>query len=83
MGISWLDVTLGLRMLPKHPVTTLAAVFALSVGIPVSTVPILLDDARGAPFPRDPQARLPSRKAERQAGYALAQWTVHTVGITP
>ena len=36
---SWLDVKLGLRMLPKHPMLNIAAVFALAIGIPVGLAP--------------------------------------------
>lgn len=36
---SWLDVKLGLRMLTRHPGLTLAAGFALAVGIPVGLAP--------------------------------------------
>ena len=31
----------------------------------------------------DPPARISSLKADRQPGYALSHWTVHTDGITP
>jgi len=39
LGISWLDVKLGLRMLVKQPGLTLVAVFALAVGIPIGLAP--------------------------------------------
>lgn len=40
LRVSWLDVKLGLRMLPKNPGLTGAAVFALAVGIPVGLAPM-------------------------------------------
>jgi predicted permease len=39
LGMSLLDVKLGLRMLVKHPGLTLVAVFALALGIPASLAP--------------------------------------------
>jgi hypothetical protein len=45
MGASWLDVRLGIRMLFLHPGLTLVAVFALSIGIPASLIPIHIIDA--------------------------------------
>lgn len=38
-AFSWLDVKLGLRMMRKYPGVSLAIVFALSIGIPVSLMP--------------------------------------------
>lgn len=55
---SWLDVKLGLRMLPKHPMLNLAAVFALGVGIPVGLAPAHLARALEAPLPGDAADRL-------------------------
>lgn len=55
---SWLDVKLGLRMLPKHPVLNLAAVFALAVGIPVGLAPSHLARALEAPLPGDADDRV-------------------------
>lgn len=47
-GVSWLDVKLGLRMIPKHPGISLVIVLSLAVGIPVSLMPHhLLDAATG------------------------------------
>ena len=53
IGSSWLDVKLGLRMLGKQPGLTLVAVFALSIGIPASMIPVHLIDSLSAelPFP--------------------------------
>jgi predicted permease len=59
-GVSWLDVKLGLRMVRKHPVMTLASVFALSVGIPVSMIPGHVADVVEAPLPEDPEERIRS-----------------------
>jgi predicted permease len=55
---SWLDVTLALRMLVKHPLLSLAAVFALAVGIPVGIAPAHLAKAVEAPLPGDAQNRI-------------------------
>jgi putative ABC transport system permease protein len=38
-AFSWLDVKLGLRMMRKYPGVSLAIVFALAIGIPVSLLP--------------------------------------------
>ena len=53
LGTSWLDLKLGLRMLGKQPGLTLVAVFALSIGIPASMIPIHLVDSLTVelPFP--------------------------------
>jgi predicted permease len=55
---SWLDVKLALRMLVKHPVLSLAAVFALAVGIPVGIAPTHLAKAVEAPLPGDTENRV-------------------------
>jgi hypothetical protein len=36
---SWLDVKLGMRTMRKYPGVSLAIVFALAIGIPVSLLP--------------------------------------------
>jgi len=51
--ISMMDVTLGLRMLRKHPASAAIAVFALAVGIPVGLAPAHVADAIEAPLPVD------------------------------
>ena len=53
MGVSWLDVKLGLRMLVKHPGLTLVAVFALAIGIPFGLFTTHLAKALEAPLPVD------------------------------
>lgn len=58
--VSWLDVKLGLRMLPKHPVTAVAAIFALSVGIPAAMVPMQFSDTLERPIPEDDDDRIRS-----------------------
>jgi predicted permease len=58
LGFSWLDVKLGLRMLPKHPMLNLAAIFALAVGIPVGLAPSHLARALEAPLPVDTGNRI-------------------------
>jgi len=55
---SWLDVKLALRMLVKHPLLSLAAVFALGVGIPVGIAPAHLANAVEAPLPGDKGRRV-------------------------
>ena len=45
VGISRLDLKLGIRMLVKHPWLTLVVVFALGIGIPASLAPHHLIDA--------------------------------------
>ena len=45
IGISRLDLKLGIRMLVKHPWLTLVVVFALGIGIPASLTPHHLLDA--------------------------------------
>jgi hypothetical protein len=58
LRFSWLDVKLGLRMLPKYPMLNLAAVFALAVGIPVGLAPSHLARALEAPLPGDAESQL-------------------------
>ena len=53
LGVSWLDVKLGLRMLRRNPGLTIVAVFALSIGIPASLIPLHAIDAMSAPLPFD------------------------------
>jgi predicted permease len=58
LRFSWLDVKLALRMLPKHPVLNLAAVFALAVGIPVGLAPSHLARTLEAPLPGDAENQM-------------------------
>ena len=58
LGTSWLDVKLGLRMLVRHPGLTLVTVFALSIGIPASLIPIHVLNAIAAPLPFDEADRI-------------------------
>lgn len=58
LRFSWIDVKLGLRLMVKHPWLTLAAVFALAVGIPIGLAPVHLADAIKAPLPEDPGNRV-------------------------
>ena len=51
LGISWLDVKLGLRMLVKQPVLTCVMVFALAIGIPIGLFPTHLVNVFQAPLP--------------------------------
>lgn len=56
--VSLLDIRLALRMLAKHPVLNLAAVFALSVGIPIGLAPSHVERALKAPLPTDTDDRV-------------------------
>ena len=58
LSASWLDVKLGLRMLFKQPGLTLVSVFALSIGIPASLIPIHVFDVLQAPLPFDEGDRI-------------------------
>ena len=73
LRFSWLDVKLGLRMLPKHPMLNLAAVFALAVGIPVGLAPSHLARALEAPLPNDADDRL----------RAIRYWDPLSSAVTP
>jgi putative ABC transport system permease protein len=55
---SWLDVRLGLRLIRKHPLLNLAAIFALAVGIPIGLAPSHLSRALAAPLPGDSDNRV-------------------------
>lgn len=68
---SWLDVKLALRMLVKHPLLSLAAVFALAVGIPVGIAPTHLANAVEAPLPGDTENRV----------RAIRLWNPATSGV--
>src|SRR5215211_7749122 len=58
LRFSWVDVKVGLRMLRKHPMLNLAAVFALAVGIPVGLAPSHIARALEAPLPGDADNRM-------------------------
>ena len=73
LRFSWLDVKLGLRMLPKHPMLNLAAVFALAVGIPVGLAPSHLARALEAPLPGDSDNRV----------RAIRHWDPLSAGVAP
>ena len=55
---SWLDLKVGVRLLRKHPVLNLAAIFALAVGIPVGLAPSHLARSLEAPLPGDTNNRV-------------------------
>ena len=58
-AFSWLDVKLGMRMMRKYPGVSLAIVFALAIGIPVSLVPNhLIESALGQSPPFDEGERV-------------------------
>lgn len=69
---SWLDVRLGLRLLRKHPVLNLAAIFALAVGIPVGLAPSHLARALIAPLPTDHDDRVRAIRLWDPAAQAVA-----------
>jgi len=58
LRFSWLDVKLGLRMVVRHPLLSVAAIFALAVGIPVGLAPTHVATALEAPLPGDPEHRI-------------------------
>lgn len=58
LAFSWLDVKLGLRMMRRNPGLTVVAVFALSIGIPASLIPIHAMHAMVAPLPFDQGERI-------------------------
>jgi len=58
LRFSLLDVKLGLRMLVKYPGLTLAATFALAIGIPVGLAPMHAVDALESHLPEDPDGRI-------------------------
>jgi predicted permease len=58
LRFSWVDVKVGLRLLRKHPMLNMAAVFALAVGIPVGLAPSHLARALEAPLPGDAENHL-------------------------
>ena len=55
---SWIDVKIGFRLLRKHPVLNVAAVFALAIGIPVGLAPSHVARALEAPLPGDTDNRI-------------------------
>lgn len=58
-AFSWLDVKLGMRMMRKYPGVSLAIVFALTIGIPVSLLPNhLVERALGQSPPFDEGERV-------------------------
>lgn len=70
--VSWLDVKLAFRMLMKNPILSLAAVFALAVGIPVGIAPAHLARALKAPLPGDGDNRV----------RAIRYWDPVTSGVS-
>ncbi|MEX2179941.1 MAG: ABC transporter permease, partial [Gemmatimonadaceae bacterium] len=73
LSFSWLDVKVGLRMLRKHPMVNLAAVFALAVGIPVGLAPSHVARALEGPLSGD---------AENQVR-AIRYWDPLSSGVAP
>lgn len=58
LRVSMIDVKLGLRMLVKHPLISIAAALALAVGIPVGLAPSHVAAALESPLPGDPEHRV-------------------------
>jgi len=75
LRVSALDVKLGLRMLAKHPVISVAAVLALAVGIPVGLAPSHIAAAVEAPLPGDPAHRIRAIRYWDPAAVAVAATT--------
>ena len=72
---SWLDVRLGLRLLVKHPMLSLAAVFALAVGIPIGLAPSHVARVLEAPLPGDAGDRVRAiRHWDRMAAAVAPTW---------
>ena len=71
LGVYWLDVKLGLRMLAKQPGLTVVAVFALAIGIPVGLVPAHFVNAIQAPLPFDAGDRI---RLLRNYNVATSRW---------
>lgn len=71
LRLSWLDVKLALRMLMKHPLLSLAAIFALAAGIPVGLAPAHVARAVEAPLPGDTDNRI----------RALRVWNAAATGV--
>lgn len=82
LGVSWLDVRLGLRLLVKQPGLTAVAVFALAIGIPVGLIPIHAADALQAPPPFEAADQIlmlkninvATSRWEAPSPYDFAQW---------
>lgn len=55
---SWLDLKLGIRMVTRHPMLSIAAIFALAAGIPIGIAPSHVATALEAPLPGDPDHRV-------------------------
>lgn len=73
LRFTWLDVKVGFRMLRKHPMLNLAAVFALAVGIPVGLAPSHLARALEAPLPGDTETQV----------RAIRYWDPLSSGVAP
>ena len=86
-AFSWLDVKLGMRMMRKYPGVSLAIVFALAIGIPVSLLPNhLVESALGQSPPFDEGEQVigvvgvgqDGRAELRVADYEILQQRVRT-----
>lgn len=58
LGISWLDVKLGVRMLGKEPLLTAVAILTLATGIPTSLTPAHMLSIFDSTFPVDEGDRI-------------------------
>ena len=82
-AFSWLDVKLGMRMMRKYPGVSLAIVFALAIGIPVSLLPNhLVESALGQSPPFDEGDRVVGvvGVGARTAGPSSASATTRSCG---
>src|SRR5687768_5486108 len=86
-AFSWLDVKLGMRMMRKYPGVSLAIVFALAVGIPVSLLPNhLVASALGQSPPFDEGERVFGVVGVGQDGRAelrVADYEILRERVTP
>jgi predicted permease len=55
---SWIDITLAVRMLARHPGLTLVAGLALAIGIPVALAPMQMANAISARLPYPDRDRI-------------------------
>jgi len=58
LGVSWMDVKLGIRMLKKEPLLTAVALLTLAIGIPTSLFPTHVLGLFESTFPVEDGARI-------------------------
>jgi len=87
LGVSWLDVKLGVRMLRRSPGLTVVSALALSIGIPASLIPIHGIDAFDVPLPFDEGDRIVGIRnwnavARRSETHSLHDYFLWRDGLT-